>query len=238
MQKHSQTSTPRQPQNYLPQKLVIAASVALSIGGLSLMSNGATRFQFQQRIGDQVLSGVFEGSDQNANGILELSELQAFQANWGNYSWTKEDLEAFVWGEKQTAQTQKQTYSMRGLNLFARGQTTQNQTTQDQLVPHQAFPQLQVLKIWNQAITTPEGEEKRQGVQGIEYGGNLSDSTLFSEPSLNLEVKAIGPGTNLSPQILITLMIMGGLLGFSTLYPQANRGVQTSCSHFCSDHDS
>ena len=199
----------------LAQKLAIAAGVAVSLGLINQIAPPTNRFEFQQQIGDHQLSGVFEGTDKNANGVIELSELEAFEARWGNYSWTKEDLEVFSWGEKAISQNQGQIYGINGLNLFARGR--QN------LKSH-------ALQVWNRGVNTPEGEAKTQGIHGIEYAPNTADNTLFSQ-ELPVEINPAQSPIDVS--VLMTLLLVGitGLLVLSPCSFQLKTAEGSPCSN-------
>lgn len=219
MQPFSKLSTlAKNSQGCLAQKLAIAVSIAISASVMNLSANTATRFQFQQQVGNQMLSGVFEGSDIDTDGVLELSELQSFQAHWGDYAWSQEDLEAFVWGKQQMSQSPAQTRSISGLNLFARNQT---------------LPELQVLEIWHREVTTATGQQERQGVHGIEYGQNIADTTLFSGSDLNLQVTSIESGARFQNLALLALLSLSGLLAQS-FFPLQPSKSKPCCSQRCS----
>ncbi|MGL5080582.1 MAG: hypothetical protein ACRC8A_03760 [Microcoleaceae cyanobacterium] len=216
----SKLSTPTQESpGCLAQRIAIAVSIAISVGIINWSFNTVTRFQFQQQVGNQILSGVFEGSDTDTDGVLELSELQSFQANWGDYAWSKEDLEAFVWGEKQISQGQERTHGISGLNLFAR---------------NQKLPELQVLEIWNREVTTSTGQQEHQGVQAIEYGQNISDTTLFSAPDLNLQITSIKSQTAFPSPAFLALLSLSGLLALSPFQLLQPSKSKPCCSQECS----
>lgn len=177
--------------------LALAGGVAISLGFINIMPLPTHRFQFQQQIGDHQLSGVFEGTDKNANGLVELSELDSFEASWGDYSWTKEDLEVFSWGEKAISQNQGKVYGIEGLNFFAR--------SRQQL-------KSQALQVWNRQVSTPEGSSENQGVYGIEYAANTPDNTLFSQDQLPLVVNPAQSPTDVSVLMMLLLVGSAGLL--------------------------
>lgn len=203
---HKQSSKVLQNQNpfkpNIAQKLAIAAGVALSLGLINATPTPVNRFAFEQQVGDHRLSGVFEGTDKNANGTIELSELDSFKASWGNYSWTKEDLEVFSWGEKAIASNQGHFYGIGGLNLFARGR--------EQLKSH-------ALQVWNREVSTAEGQSKNQGVYGIEYAANIPDNTLFSQEQLPLEITR-GYQSPVDVSVLM-MLLLAGITGLLVLNP-------------------
>jgi len=202
----------------IAQKLAVAAGIAFSLGFINVMPIQANRFEFQQQVGEEQLSGVFEGTDKNADGVVDLSELESFEARWGSYTWTKEDLEVFSWGEKTISQNQEKIYGINGLNLFARGR--------QQL-------KSQALQVWNREVSTPEGQSKNQGIYGIEYAANTPDNLLFSQEQLSLEINH----NHQSPvdiSVLMMLLLVGitGLLvlnpyGFS-VHPPENKPCSSS----------
>ncbi|WP_413166250.1 hypothetical protein ACL6C3_06235 [Capilliphycus salinus ALCB114379] len=199
----------------LAQKFAIAAGVAVSLGLINKIAPQTNRFEFQQQVGEHQLSGVFEGSDQNANGIIELSELEAFEARWGNYSWTKEDLEVFTWGEKAISQNQGKLYGINGLNFFARGRQDLKSNA---------------LQVWNRGLNTPEGEAKNKGIHGIEYAPNSPDKTLFSQ-ELPVEINLTQSPIDVS---VLMMLLLVGITGFLVLNPcwfQWNTVEGSPCSN-------
>ncbi|MEL7036411.1 MAG: hypothetical protein AAFO04_12430 [Cyanobacteria bacterium J06592_8] len=194
------------------QKLAVAAGVALSLGLINAMPPEANRFEFKQQVGDHQLSGVFEGTDKDADGVLELSELDSFQANWGNYSWTKDDLEVFSWGEKEIGQNQGQTYGMNGLNLFARGSQQVNTSA---------------LQVWNRGLST---QSKNQGVSAIEYAANTPDNTLFSAEKLPVTVSQAQSPVDVSALMALLLVGMTGLLILNPCWFEVNTPDGKPCN--------
>ena len=180
----------------LAQKLAIAAGVAISLGLMSAVPSPVSRFEFQQQVGDHLLSGVFEGTDRNGDGVVELSELDAFEANWGGYSWKKEDLEVFSWGEKAIGENRGKIYGMNGLNLFARGR--------QQL-------KSQALQVWNRQVNTAEGLSQSLGIYGFEYAANLPDNTLFSQ-EVPLEISPVQTPVEFSAPMMLLLAGITALL--------------------------
>lgn len=216
MQKQSQVfNSPNNFRKTLLQRLTIASSVVLSLGLMSLTPPTGNRFQFQQQVGSHVLSGVFEGSDQNLDGVVELSELDSFKATWGDYAWTKEDLEAFVWGEKTISENQNKSLGINGLNLFARG--NQRLTSY-------------ALQVWNRAVTTPEGQTENQGIYGLEYGAHSADHTLFSESQLKIEVTPVSEGMSGSMLMLLLLLGVPSLLALNPCFLKVNAVDSEPCS--------
>ncbi len=151
----------------------VAAGVAVSVGLWNTLPSSHSQFHFQQQVGADILSGSFEAVDHNSDGVVELSEVKTFQATWGNHSWNKEHLEAFIWGQKTTQSYQDKQHQFNGLNLFAR--THQNS-------------QAQILQIQNRGIVTPEKQTQSVGIFGVEYGNNQPETVLFSNPNLKLEI--------------------------------------------------
>jgi len=97
------------------EKVVGAATIAGAIFGLKMVGltvEPTAQFQFQQPVAGEGLTVEIRGGDRDGNGILELSELQDFEARRGDRSWEKEDLEFFALNLKPEA--------IAGLNLFAR----------------------------------------------------------------------------------------------------------------------
>ncbi len=216
MQKQSQVfNSQNNSTKTLLQKLTLASSVVLSLGLMSVAPSTGNRFQFQQQVGSHVLSGVFEGSDQNLDGVVELSELDSFQASWGNYAWTKEDLEAFVWGEKTISENQNKSLGINGLNLFARG--NQRLTSY-------------ALQVWNRAVTTPDGQTENQGIYGLEYGADSADNTLFSESQLKIEVTPVSQGISGSMFMLLLLLGVPSFLALNPCFLKVNAVDSEPCS--------
>ncbi len=199
----------------IAQKLAVAAGIAFSLGFINVMPIQANRFEFQQQVGEEQLSGVFEGTDKNADGVVDLSELESFEARWGNYTWTKEDLEVFSWGEKIIRQNQEQIYGISGLNLFARGR--------QQL-------KSQALQVWNRGVSTPEGQSKNQGVYGIEYAANTPDNTLFSQEQLPLEISQAQSPVDISVLMMLLLVGITGLLVLNPCGFYVNTPESKPCS--------
>jgi hypothetical protein len=170
-------ATATQPCQLLKQNVAnlfaVATGVAVSVGLWNILPSSQTQFQFQQQVGTNILSGSFEAVDHNADGVVELSEVKTFQATWGNHSWNKENLEAFLWGQKTTQSYQDKQHQFDGLNLFAR-------THQDS--------QSQILQIQNSGIFSPEKQTQSIGVMGLEYGKEKPETVLFSNHNLKLEV--------------------------------------------------
>lgn len=199
----------------LASSLAIAAGVAISLGLINITPPQTNRFHFEQQIGEHKLSGTFEGTDTNGNGVLELSELESFEASWGDYTWTKEDLEAFSWGNKGMSQNPNPIYGINGLNFFARNR--QNPTTH-------------ALQVWNREVRTPEGQSKNQGVYGIEYATNTSDNTLFSQEQLPIVVHQVQSQTD--GYVLMMLLLIGsaGVLILNPCFLDFNTPNGEPCS--------
>lgn len=184
------------------QRLIVAAGVVFSVGIWYLLQTPATRFRFEQEVGHHLLSGEFVGSDSNQDGRLELSELTEFEATWGNYAWSKEDLEVFSWGRKMLSKTPGKTDEKNGLNLFARHINPSN---------------FQILQIWNQATHTATHNLEKQVISGIEYSSQTPNRTLFLNPNLTVEVKPIGFKVGSKFWIGLTLLATGSLVATNKL---------------------
>ncbi|MGF1492136.1 MAG: hypothetical protein ACFBSC_06740 [Microcoleaceae cyanobacterium] len=178
----------------------MATGLAVSVGMFDLLPAPATRFQFQQEVDQQLLSGTFEGSDSNADGVLELSEVDNFQASWGDYRWTQDDLEAFVWNKQEGSESD--TSQASAIKLFARNQTS---------------PGRQILQIQNRHVETSEGKQVNQTVQGLEYGANTPDSTLFSAQNLSLELSSTPLRDDWSLLAFVFVLTVGSLSLFGAL---------------------
>jgi hypothetical protein len=201
-------STATQPCQFLKQNVAtlfaVAAGVAVSVGLWNTLPSSQTRFHFQQQVGTDILSGSFEAVDHNADGVVELSEVKTFQATWGNHRWNKENLEAFLWGQKTTQSYQDKHHQFDGLNLFAR-------THQDS--------QAQILQIQNRSIFSPEKQTQNIGVMGLEYGKNKPETVLFSNPNLKLEITPNSAQNSLSYMKVSICLGLLGLLLWKPLMP-------------------
>ncbi|MGB3405291.1 MAG: hypothetical protein WBA77_21585 [Microcoleaceae cyanobacterium] len=201
-------STAIQPCQYLKQNIVnmiaVAAGVAVSVGIWNTLPTSPTQYHFQQQIGTDTLSGSFEASDRNSDGVIELSEVKTFQATWKNHTWSKENLEAFIWGQKTTQSYQDKQHQFNGLNLFAR--TRHNQTSQ-------------ILQIQNTGISTPQQSVQNVGVWGLEYSNNQSETVLFSQPTLKLDVIQTQANQYLEPTKVSVCLALVGLLLWKPLVP-------------------
>ena len=96
-------------------KVVGAGTIAAAIFGLKMMgltAESPAQFQVQQPVGGDRLTVEIRGTDRDGNGILELSELENFEARRGDRTWEKSDLEFFALNLKSEA--------IDGLKVFAR----------------------------------------------------------------------------------------------------------------------
>ena len=201
---------------YLKQNMAnlfaVAAGVAVSVGIWNTLPSSPNRYQFQQQIGSDILSGSFEASDRNSDGVIELSEVKTFQATWGNHTWNQENLEAFIWGDKTTQSYQEKQHQFNGLNLFAR--------TRDR-------EKSQILQIQNRGISTPQNPVQNVGVSGLEYGNQQSETVLFSQPTIKLDVTQTQANQYLEPTKVSICLALVGLFLWKPLVPNfvANRKV-------------
>lgn len=100
-------------------KVFGAAAIAGAILSLKMMGAAGeppAQFQFRQSVGSDRLVGEIRGDDRDADGILELSELEHFEARLGGRSWERDDLEVFA----LNLEAEKPSEAIAGLSLFAR----------------------------------------------------------------------------------------------------------------------
>jgi hypothetical protein len=201
-------STATQSSQYLKQNIAnlfaVAAGVAVSVGIWHALPTSPSQYHFQQQIGTDTLSGSFEASDYNSDGVIELSEVKTFEATWKSHTWSKENLEAFIWGQKTTQSYQDKQHQFNGLNLFAR--TRHNETSQ-------------ILQIQNTGISASQQPIQNAGILALEYGNNQSETVLFSQPTLKLDVIKTQANQYLEPTKASVCLALVALLLWTPLAP-------------------